>query len=159
MKKVLILFFAVFMGLQLSAQKLNVAPQKVATVDIQTNGVCQKCADRFNAIVPNLKGVVSYKYDIKTAKMTIKYNPSVTNPDVLRKAISEIGYNADSVKANPEARAKLPACCRGERQYDHKGLHNCDGHHTMEKATPAIKKQDIKEQPATNQMKRNPISK
>ena len=90
--------------------------QKTATetVVIQTNGVCQKCADRFSENVPYFKGVKTYSYDMKTAKLTINYDAKKTNPDQLRKEISKLGYNADNVPADKEARAALPACCQGK---------------------------------------------
>jgi len=87
----------------------------LAFVSLITNGVCQKCADRFKENVPYFKGVKSYTYDMKTAKLTINYDAKKTNPDQLRQEVSKLGYNADNVKADAAARAKLPACCRAEK--------------------------------------------
>ena len=66
----------------------------------------------------------SYTYDQKTAKLTINYDAKKTNPDQLRQQISKLGYNADNVKADAAARAKLPACCRVEKS----GCGGCAGH-------------------------------
>ena len=112
MKKIIILAIAAILTLGANAQQVSKGEQ---TVTIQTNGVCQKCADKFKENVPYFKGVKSYSYDMKTAKLTINYDAKKTNPDQLRTEVSKLGYNADNVKADPAARAKLPACCRAEK--------------------------------------------
>jgi copper chaperone CopZ len=122
MKRIIILALAAIITLGANAQK---ASKKEQTVTIQTNGVCQKCADKFKENVPYFKGVKDYSYDMKTAKLTITYDASRTNPDQLRQQISKLGYNADNVKADAAARAKLPACCRAEKS---SGCGGCGGH-------------------------------
>ena len=122
MKKLILLALVSLITLGVSAQKA--ASKGEQTVTIQTNGVCQKCADKFKENVPYFKGVKSYTYDMKTAKLTINYDSKKTNPDQLRQQISKLGYNADNVKADPAARAKLPACCRVEKS----GCGGCSGH-------------------------------
>ena len=130
MKKLAILIFAALIGFSAAAQntKVTTAPSsnsKTATttttssiqkVVIQTNGVCSKCEALFKENVPYFKGVKDYAYDPKTAKMTITYDSKKTNPDLLRQQISKLGYNADNVKADPAARAKLPACCQVDKK-------------------------------------------
>ncbi len=122
MKRLIVLALVSLITLGVSAQQTKTASKKEQTVTIQTNGVCQKCADRFNENVPYFKGVKSYSYDTKTSKLTITYDSKKTNPDQLRQQVSKLGYNADNVKADPDARAKLPACCRAE-----KGKGGCGG--------------------------------
>ena len=123
MKKLILLALVSLITLGVSAQKA--ASKNEQTVTIQTNGVCQKCADKFKENVPYFKGVKSYTYDMKTAKLTINYDSKKTNPDQLRQQISKLGYNADNVKADAAARAKLPACCRAEKS---SGCGGCAGH-------------------------------
>ena len=120
MKKFLFVALAAIFSLSVSAQtpqsaKVSAKGNVVSQVIIQTNGTCQKCADCFKENVPFFKGVKTYSYDMKTAKLTINYDASSTNPDQLRKEISKLGYNADNVQADAAARAKLPACCRGDK--------------------------------------------
>ena len=122
MKKIIILALVSLITLGVNAQKT--VSKNEQTVTIQTNGVCQKCADKFKENVPYFKGVKSYTYDMKTAKLTINYDAKKTNPDQLRTEISKLGYNADNVKADAAARAKLPACCRVEKS----GCGGCPGH-------------------------------
>lgn len=147
MKKLAILIFAALIGFSAAAQnsKVTTAPsansKAVATtsiqkVVIQTNGVCSKCEALFKENVPFFKGVKDYAYDPKTSKMTITYDSKKTNPDLLRQQISKLGYNADNVKADPAARAKLPACCQVDKKpaqesgcgHNHGGCGGCNGH-------------------------------
>ena len=124
MKKIIILALVSLITLGANAQQSKSVSKSEQTVTIQTNGVCQKCADKFKENVPYFKGVKSYTYDMKTAKLTITYDTKKTNPDQLRTEVSKLGYNADNVKADPAARAKLPACCRAEKS----GCGGCAGH-------------------------------
>ena len=125
MKRLIVLALVSLITLGVSAQATKSAAKNEQTVTIQTNGVCQKCAVRFRENVPYFKGVKSYAYDMKTAKLTIVYDSKKTNPDQLRQEISKLGYNADNVKADAAARAKLPACCRAEKS---SGCGGCSGH-------------------------------
>lgn len=132
MKKIIILAIAAIITLGANAQQSKSVSKGEQTVTIQTNGVCQKCADKFKENVPYFKGVKSYTYDMKTAKLTITYDSKKTNPDQLRTEVSKLGYNADNVKADPAARAKLPACCRAEKSggccSGHGGGQGCGNH-------------------------------
>ena len=108
---------------------------QMQSVTIQTNASlkCQKCIDRFKENVPFFKGVKDYTYDASTAKITINYDAKKTNPDILRKEISKMGYDADAVKADPAAREKLPACCKNGGTCGHATNtaapeHKCQGH-------------------------------
>ena len=124
MKRAIILAVMAIFSFSAFAQKTA-----TETVVIQTNGVCQKCADRFKENVPYFKGVKTYSYDMKTAKLTINYDAKKTNPDILRKEISKLGYNADNVPADKAARAALPACCQGKSSCGSKDAeHKCQGH-------------------------------
>ena len=144
MKKLAILIFAALIGFSAAAQNAKVTAASssntqtsttttIQKVVIQTNGVCSKCEALFKENVPFFKGVKDYAYDPKTAKMTITYDSKKTNPDLLRQQISKLGYNADNVKADPAARAKLPACCQVDKKpgqeagcgHNHSG---CSGH-------------------------------
>ncbi len=130
MKKILLLVLVSLMTLGLSAQQSSKSQPsgKVQTITIQTNGVCGQCEKRFNENVPYFKGVKSCTYDVKTAKLTINYDAKKTNPEQLRQEVSKLGYNADNIKADAAARAKLPACCRQEGKTGC-GNHKSCSHH------------------------------
>ena len=70
------------------------------------------CKERIEKILIFTKGVVDAKLDLKTKIVTIEFKETKTNSKNLRIAISNIGYDADSVVANIKAYEKLPACCK-----------------------------------------------
>ena len=112
---------------------LGLSAQSTQNVTIQTNGKCGRCAKVMQTAVPNFEGVQACTYDMATAKLTVSYDPKQTTADAIRKGVSKLGYDADNVKADAEARAKLPACCRGEAQCGgeakaNAGEHKCQGH-------------------------------
>ncbi|MCL2434603.1 MAG: hypothetical protein FWD09_00515 [Lentimicrobiaceae bacterium] len=81
------------------------------TVVIQTNAYSAKSNAIFEENLPHAKGVKAIKYDDKTSKIAVAYDPKKTTPDAIRAAIAKLGFNADQVKADEKARAKLPAEC------------------------------------------------
>lgn len=119
MKKLLTFLVVALMGLTVFAQKAE-----TQTITIQTNGTCEHCKKVMMDNVPQWKGVEKCTYDLKTAKVTITYQPQKTSPETLRQGISQLGYDADNVKANAEARAKLPSCCTQPTS----GHSGCGGH-------------------------------
>ncbi len=129
MKKYFVTLMMVLISVTLMAQKSS-----NEVVIIQTNGVCEKCKDLFTEKVPYFKGVTNFSYDMKTAKMTVTYNPKKTTPAEIRTEVSKLGYNADDVKADQAARAKLPECCRSSQPHgcskscSHGNSGGCGGH-------------------------------
>lgn len=126
MKKYFLTLMVAVFSMTLFAQK-----SENKTIVIQTNAVCETCEKLFAEKVPYFKGVTDYSFDLKTAKMTVTYNPKKTTPEEIRKGVSDLGYNADDVKADAKAREKLPACCKAEKKntcpHSHGGK-PCGGH-------------------------------
>ena len=122
MKKLLTFLIVVLMGMTVFAQKAE-----TQTITIQTNGTCEHCKKVMMENVPQWKGVEKCTYDLKTAKLTITYQPQKTSPETLRTAISQLGYDADNVKADAEARAKLPSCCTQANKGQGCGGHGSTG--------------------------------
>ena len=86
--------------------------KKTDTVVIKTSAICGMCKDRIEGALAFEKGIKSATLDVETKDLTIIYNPGKTSPDHLRKTISKIGYDADTIPANQAAYNKLPACCK-----------------------------------------------
>ena len=122
MKKLLTFLIVALMGMTVFAQKAE-----TQTITIQTNGTCEHCKKVMMENVPQWKGVEKCTYDLKTAKLTITYQPQKTSPETLRTAISQLGYDADNVKADAEARAKLPSCCTQANKGQGCGGHGSTG--------------------------------
>jgi len=124
MKKILVIVTLVIFGFTGMAQhQCGAAAAKNAegpklevkgaeTIIIQTNAYSAKSDAIFNENIPHLKGVKGYKYDEKTYKIAVAYDPKKTKPETIREAIAKLGFDADQVKANEKARAKLPEECK-----------------------------------------------
>ncbi len=73
---------------------------------------CETCGKKFEAEIYNTKGIRQYEIDAKANTITVYYNPVKTNLQEIRTAISNLGYDADDIKANPLAYDKLDDCCK-----------------------------------------------
>ncbi|MEI6456309.1 MAG: heavy-metal-associated domain-containing protein [bacterium] len=106
-KIIMILAILLVTGLTGLAQE-----KKTDTISIKTSAVCGQCKDRIETGMAFEKGVKDVKLDVDTKMATIFYATSKTTPDQLRRSISKLGYDADSISADPAAYKKLPACCK-----------------------------------------------
>jgi copper chaperone CopZ len=92
--------------------------KKFETVIIKTNiycDHCMECSSCSGKIEKELgfdKGIKLVKLDEKAMTITVTYNPKKTNVDEIRKTISLYGFDADDLKADPEAYSKLDECCK-----------------------------------------------
>ena len=92
--------------------------KKTETVKIKTSSVCDMCKKTIEKSMAYEKGVQQATLDVKSQMLLVQYRPDKTNVEALRKAVSKIGYDADSVAANPQAYNKLNDCCKKD-----KGIH------------------------------------
>jgi len=109
MKKVSLFFAVLFVSISFAFAQKNTSP---AEIKIKTSAVCGMCKSKIEKDLSYEKGVVSSNLEVKTQMVTVKYNPSKTTPEKIRKAISKTGYDADTVPANPKAYEKLDPCCK-----------------------------------------------
>ena len=86
--------------------------KKSVDIKIRTSAICSQCKDRIEHGMAFEKGIKDIELDVGTKIATITYNPLKTTPADIRTAISKLGYDADTVKADKNAYAKLPPCCR-----------------------------------------------
>jgi copper chaperone CopZ len=91
--------------------RLNIYAQ-TDTVRIKTSAICDQCKEKIENDLSFEKGVKSAKLDLKTKEVTVVYNPKKTDEQKIREAITQIGYDADTLKANAKAFNKLPDCCK-----------------------------------------------
>lgn len=110
MKPLSLLTIFFFAAASLFAQEEK--SKKTETVEIQTSAVCGMCKDRIETALFGVKGVKSASLDMATKVVTVKYKPAEVSADELRASISQTGYDADSVPADPQAYEKLHACCK-----------------------------------------------
>jgi len=125
MKKILVIATLIIFGLTAMAQhqcssakaakcsgdpKLEV--KGAETIVIQTNAYSAKSEAIFKESLPFVKGVKEYKYDVSSYKIAVAYDAKKTTPEKIRAEIAKLGFDADQVKANEKARAKLPEECK-----------------------------------------------
>jgi periplasmic mercuric ion binding protein len=82
------------------------------TVVIRTSSECGTCKQIMEDKLNYVKGILFAELNVETKELTVKYNAKKITLDEIRQAISNLGYDADEVKANPEAVQKLPKCCQ-----------------------------------------------
>jgi len=87
---------------------------KFASLDIRSNAVCDMCVTTIESEMLYVKGVQKVRVDVDANIIHVDYRANRTDPDKLRKAISDLGYMADDVPPDPEARKALPDCCQDE---------------------------------------------
>jgi|ERR1041385_3332318 copper chaperone CopZ len=114
---VLAFFSFVSVHAQTSATSTK-APSKTSTIQIKTSGECDMCKKKIEGEIGKMAGVKKAELDVATHVLTVEYNPKKVSPDKIRKAISDIGYDADDVKANNRAQKELPQCCQPKAKAD-----------------------------------------
>ena len=87
---------------------------KTQTVKIKTSAICEMCKERIEKKLAFTKGVSDVNLDVesKDKVVTVIFNPKKTNVLKLKKAIAEVGYDADEVMAETAGYDKLPGCCK-----------------------------------------------
>lgn len=73
---------------------------------------CESCGPRVSKAIRKTSGIGKVRINPKKNTITVTYDPAKTNPDKIRTAISNVGFDADDVKASPEAYNNLDACCK-----------------------------------------------
>ena len=72
-------------------------------------GMCQKIIE---VGLAKVDGVANPRVDLKTKKTILLHDPEKTNVELIEKVVSDLGYQANGLKANPASYADLPACCK-----------------------------------------------
>lgn len=86
--------------------------KELKEIRIKTSAQCEMCKTRLEKALAYEKGVKKATLDLTTMEMIVTYKPLKTNPGKLRTAITQTGYDADSVPAVKDAYNHLPDCCK-----------------------------------------------
>ncbi len=89
-----------------SAPEANVAEIQVPSVQ------CESCAMTIDKALKKLDGVKEVNVDLKKNVVKVTYFPERTEAKKLELAIVKAGYEANGQKADAEAYADLPDCCK-----------------------------------------------
>ncbi len=86
--------------------------KKINTVEIQTTAECGDCKERLENMLNYTKGVKFAELDLDSKKVTVKFDTSKISLNEIKTKISELGYDADDLKADEKAYKELPECCK-----------------------------------------------
>lgn len=106
--KITLLTMALIVSNVAFSQKAN----KTETISIKTSSQCDMCKLTLEKAMAYEKGVKKSNLDVPTSVLTVEYNPTKTTPEKIKKAVTETGYDADELPANPAAYEKLNPCCK-----------------------------------------------
>jgi len=73
---------------------------------------CETCGDKFSKDLYNETGIKRVDVDSKVMTITVVYDDRKITIEKIRELISNLGYDADDVKADPAGIAKLDGCCK-----------------------------------------------
>jgi len=85
------------------------------TATIKTNTECGMCKEKIEGKLNYEKGIVFAELNVPSKVVTVKFKSDVITLEQIRVIISDLGYDADEVKANLNAQNNLPACCKPGR--------------------------------------------
>lgn len=88
------------------------------TAVIKTSGNCETCKEKMEHNLKFEKGVKSSNFDTETKLLTVIYDQKKTTLDAIRIAVSKLGYDADSIPADPKAYDKLKDCCKKDGHHE-----------------------------------------
>lgn len=113
MKKIFLLALVTFSYTMVQAKAKESGKATIQTVlHCDHCKACETCGQNFQANMLKMKGVKMYELNETAQTLTVYYNPKKTNLKTIREGIANLGFDADDVKANPEAYAKLDGCCK-----------------------------------------------
>jgi periplasmic mercuric ion binding protein len=89
---------------------------KNAKYTIEVNGNCEMCKKRIENAAFSVSGVKSAEWHIDDHMLHLILNEQKSSIADVKKAIAEVGHDADDVKATDEQYEKLHGCCMYERK-------------------------------------------
>jgi copper chaperone CopZ len=95
-------------GTAVQAQTKAIQTVKISTPTVQ----CEMCKTKIESYLKRFDGVMNVNVNYKKKETSVKYITDRTNEEVLKTAIANAGYDANEIKATPEAYKALPKCCK-----------------------------------------------
>lgn len=86
------------------------------TVVFKVSGVCNKCKSTIEA-ASNQSGISIAVWDVDEQRLSLTYDTTKTNSDIVLKQIAYAGYDNERFLAPDEAYANLDECCHYVREF------------------------------------------
>jgi mercuric ion binding protein len=113
-RSLFLLLFSFGIAISASAQQ-----PKPLWVTIKSNNLkCWECKERLEKylVVENKsnmeQGMMQWKINLLQGEIKVQYLPDRTNPEVIKTAMNNAGFDADDTKADEESYKKLPDACK-----------------------------------------------
>ncbi len=87
----------------------NPKPEKLV---FKTSSVCKTCKSAIEETLSKVDGVLVSLVNLSSHKVSVKYNPELTNTNKIKEAVLKSGYAFNNEQPAKEDYAKLPACCK-----------------------------------------------
>ena len=103
-----------FMSVTAFAQKSKPVKTAVIKTAIYCDHckICESCGGRILKELYNENGIKSTSVDSKSNTITVVYDERKITIEQVKLKISKLGFDADEVKADPAAVARLDDCCK-----------------------------------------------
>ena len=101
----------VAVGLGALAACSSTTEARVAEIKLPTLQ-CDACVKTVSKALKSTEGVQEYAVDLKRKAARVTYNPDRTSVAQIEEVVAKSGYDANETKADPEAYASLPTCCK-----------------------------------------------
>jgi copper chaperone CopZ len=85
---------------------------EIKEVVIKTSAECDMCKEVMEEKLNYTKGITYVNLEVSSKLLTVKYKEDKISLEKIREIISNLGYDADEIKANSEKQQSLPSCCR-----------------------------------------------
>jgi copper chaperone CopZ len=106
MKKVIAIILLSMAFFEMKAQS------KITSDTLATSTVCGTCKSILEEGLKFEKGVIRVVVLVEEKQIILKYRTDKTNLAALKMKVSQLGYQADDVPADPKGFEALPACCK-----------------------------------------------
>lgn len=91
----------------------NAQGKAVKTVKISLPTVqCEMCKNKIESYLKRYDGIQVINVNYKRKEATVKYVTDRITEEDIKTAITNAGYDANELTANPESYKKLPKCCK-----------------------------------------------
>jgi len=111
-KKAMFFCFMLFSISLMAQNKENGKAEIKTSVVCDHCKACETCGLSFKENLMKLKGMRMYEFDEEKKTITVFYNPKKLDLLTIKTTISKLGFDADDVKADADAYAKLDGCCK-----------------------------------------------
>ena len=113
MKNIILGMMLLFVAFSGQAQDKK---SKNAKHTIEANGNCDQCQKRIQKAAYSVSGVKSAIWNIETHELSLILNEEKCSILDVKKAVANVGHDADEVKASNDVYENLHSCCKYERK-------------------------------------------